>query len=458
MHAGRAVLSTVTYRVHKDVLSDLVHRYQQVLRVHEQGGGASAASAASAPFSLSPEHHWVVRVSFGLCFPRVALAWLWLTGQAIPPRNACCHQECHWEEMLRVRRPRHASLTSALPTPSLASADADSHTHLRALANTPPPPLQARAKPPTLQSLLARAAATRPTPPSLFAPPPSAPQQAGASSAPWAQPHQQPGCAAGRAGAAAGGGALARWREQVRQPGWRPAPWAWALARNVTWGDAARAACALVAPSMLVAHDALEVRGGAHGPPFPSLLCAPTAPQAAADPAVRGRLLPRRPAPQRRTARRAASRRWRCSSSCWRRCCARRSSCTPFGASPTTGCSTLATASCRWRPRACSAASPWWCWRCWRPPGCPCCTRRAWRCCCACSLWRCRCWARCCCTSPGAPRPLAWLSRKLVGSRCWVALAASLSERLAIVAVGLFPRCREVQSRRRNRCRRAPPM
>lgn len=95
--AGRMVHSETSYLVHKDVLADLVHRYTSVRRIRAHGG------SLGSPTVFDELDAKALQNSISLCFPRVALAWQWLTGQRLPPSSTvCCHQECHWEEMFKV--------------------------------------------------------------------------------------------------------------------------------------------------------------------------------------------------------------------------------------------------------------------------------------------------------------------------------------------------------------------
>ena len=84
-----------SYAVHKDVLSDLLHRYHQVKRIRAHG-------AMGLGWGLAPDERLAVYYSVGLCFPRLAVAWKWFTALLAVP-STCCHQECAWEEAFKVR-------------------------------------------------------------------------------------------------------------------------------------------------------------------------------------------------------------------------------------------------------------------------------------------------------------------------------------------------------------------
>ncbi|KAJ9518483.1 hypothetical protein QJQ45_018518 [Haematococcus lacustris] len=94
--AGRMVVASMTYSVDKDVLSDLLHRLNLVKRMRAQEKEQSHSA------HLAPLEALGMQYSVGLSFPRLMMAWRWASGRQLAPSSACCHQECYWEEMLKA--------------------------------------------------------------------------------------------------------------------------------------------------------------------------------------------------------------------------------------------------------------------------------------------------------------------------------------------------------------------
>jgi hypothetical protein len=88
----------MTYRIGREVLADLLRRYNQVKRLHQ----SPQALHAWLGQTLSPRATTFLRLAVSLTMPRISLAWRAIMGQTIPPLPTCCHQECLWEEQLRV--------------------------------------------------------------------------------------------------------------------------------------------------------------------------------------------------------------------------------------------------------------------------------------------------------------------------------------------------------------------
>ncbi|KAJ9518802.1 hypothetical protein QJQ45_026087 [Haematococcus lacustris] len=93
---GRMVVASMTYSVDKDVLSDLLHRLNLVKRMRAQEKEQSHSA------HLAPLEALGMQYSVGLSFPRLMMAWRWASGRQLAPSSACCHQECYWEEMLKA--------------------------------------------------------------------------------------------------------------------------------------------------------------------------------------------------------------------------------------------------------------------------------------------------------------------------------------------------------------------